>query len=119
MAEVVEYSLVVLVSSLFVAGSVVVYNSFTSFESDLQLKATFAAVSNLASQAVVNGSAMERLSMPASTIACLGSSMTVSLGSQGLSQSLPVTCDFDLGVSSGVHTLMFRAVGARLNLSVR
>ncbi len=118
MAEIVEYSLVVLVSALFVSGSVVVYGSFTSFESDLQLRATYAAVSNLASQAAENGSATASLSMQGTTIGCSGDSLVVSVGSKGLAGSIPSSCDFVLDVPSGVHDLTFEALGKGLNLSV-
>jgi hypothetical protein len=55
MTELVEYTLVVMVSTLFVAGSAFVYNSFTGFEASLQLKAAFDAVSGTAIQAVEGG----------------------------------------------------------------
>jgi ABC-type transporter Mla subunit MlaD len=47
MAEVLEYSIAVLVSSLFVAGSVATYGAFSAFESSMQLRATFTSVTNL------------------------------------------------------------------------
>jgi len=118
MAELVEYSLVVLVSTLFIAGSVVVYNSYSSFESDLELRATFAAVSSLASQAAENGSSMAELSMPATTIGCEGNSLIVTLGSKTLGQNLTTKCDFMLNIPSGVHKLLFKMGGTGLALSV-
>jgi hypothetical protein len=52
MTEVTEYSLVFMVSTLFVAGSLATYNSFSSLETQIQFRADFVALSNLASQAI-------------------------------------------------------------------
>ena len=47
MAETVEYALVVMVSALFVAGSIATYGAFASFESGVQFRAEFQAISAL------------------------------------------------------------------------
>jgi hypothetical protein len=118
LTELVEYCLVVMVSTSFVAGSVVAYNAFSSFESGLQLRATFAEVSALAAQAVDEGSSRATLSLPASTIECGHDSLQVSTGPAAISESLPVDCDFSLNVGAGLHTILFTTRSAQLDLSV-
>ena len=103
---------------MFVAGSVVAYNAFSSFESGLQLRATFAAVSGLALDAVNSGSASGIVLTPPSTIECEHDSLMVSAGSAVVATSLPVDCSFALNVVGGPHTFQFTSQDAILNLSV-
>lgn len=118
MTEVVEYALVVMMSSLFVAGSVITYSSFSSFESGLQFNAAFAAVSGLASQALRNGSARAYLTLPGSVIRCAGGELSISSGTMVDSQSFPVACDFTVGVLQGTHVVLFKEVSSRLSMMV-
>jgi hypothetical protein len=118
MAELVEYSLIVMVSVLFVAGSVMTYNSFSALESQLKFGGAYAAVTGLASQAVENGSSSGSLSLPMSTIKCEDGLLTVSSGQMSREQDLPVACDFNLHVSPGPHLLRFAVTSSRLILLV-
>lgn len=118
MTEIVEYTLVVMVSTLFVAGSVVAYNSFSAFESGLQLRAAFAAVSGLASQAIENGSSRGTMTLPDSTISCAGGSLSLSSGASTEGQSVPIACDFAVKVTGGSHVLRFSERYSHLVLSV-
>lgn len=118
MTELVEYTLVVMVSTLFVAGSVLVYGNFSSFESGLSLRASFGAVYALASRALGNGSAQATLSLPSSVISCHRGVLGVSVGSLSENGSFPMGCDFTYTVPGGVHTLLFRADASQLDLSV-
>jgi hypothetical protein len=118
MAELVEYSLIVMVSLLFVAGSVMTYNSFSALESQLQFSGAYASVTGLASQAVENGTSSGSLSLPMSTIRCEDGILTVSSGQMSREQELPVACNFSLRVSSGPHLLRFSVTSSRLVLLV-
>lgn len=118
MAELLEYALVVMVSTLFVAGSVAVYGGFSSFESGLSLRAAFDQVAALASKAIANGTSAATVPFPSSTITCQGGSLGVSLGGSTLSESVPLGCSFAVSVHGGVHTLKFRDDSSRLELSV-
>lgn len=118
MTELVEYCLVVMASTLFVTGSIAVYNSFSTFESGLQLRATFAAISGLASQALQGGRANSTLVLPASTIGCDRGSLTVTIGSGSIAQRLPANCNFALNLSAGPHSLAFLSEHHELNISV-
>jgi hypothetical protein len=114
MAETVEYALVVMASAFFVAGSVATYSSFSSFESGVQFRAEFQAISTLASTAVVNGSSTETLSLPASTISCESETLYLQSGSLNRNASLGVPCDFHISVPQGVSTLTFSISSSRL-----
>lgn len=116
MAELVEYTLVVVVSALFMVGSVTVYGDFASFQSGLSLRAEFDAVSALASKAAEYGTARGMMSVPPSTIACQGGTLTVAVGSASMNESLPLRCRFALTFTGGVHTLEFRDDPSGLSL---
>ena len=118
MVEVLEYALTVLVSSLLVSGSVVVYDSFATYQSQLQLKAAWTAVSALASKAVAEGSSQGTLVAPSSTIACVGGTLNLTLGASNQARTLPVTCSFRLNLTAGTHVLSFTDRSSSLNLSV-
>lgn len=118
MAELVEYSLVVIASTLFVTGSVAVYGSFTSFESGLSLHAAFGLVAGLASRAAESGSANATVALPASTVACQAGVLSMTVGNASLEERLPLTCGFVVGVPAGVHVLTFTDDSSQLTLSV-
>ncbi len=118
MAEILEYTLVFLVSTLFVSGSVVTYNSFSSWASGLQFHEAFSVISSLASQAMSNGSSRTTINLPTSSIQCHGGSLTLSSKSSSLSQSFPTDCSFSFNLERGAHTLIFTQESTQLSLSV-
>ena len=118
MAESVEYALVVMASTLFVAGSVLTYTSFSTFEAGAQFSAEFHAVYALASAAVVNGSSRETLSLPASTIRCESKSLAVMSGSFNQSARVEFPCSFAVTVPQGLRTLSFSFGSAGMGLVV-
>lgn len=118
MTELVEYALAIMASTLLVTGSVVVYDSFTSYESGLQLRGAFTAVAEAANGALVNGSAASTLSLPESTIGCEGGTLYVSVGSGAISQGISAECDFQARVQAGTHLVSFKAASGQLDLEV-
>ncbi len=118
MAETVEYALVVMASALFVAGSVATYGSFSTFESGVQFRAEFQAVSALASAALVNGSSRGTYALPASTISCESGVLSVAAGSMSRSLSIGSPCEFLVVTTQGSHTLSFSMQSSRLTLAV-
>ncbi len=118
MAELLEYSIAVMVSTLFVVASVVVYNSFTSFESGLQLRSAFQSLSGLVSQALEDGSAKATIAVPGSTMTCVGGTLELGTGASIMTQELPIGCDFSVGVPAGTHTFAFSVADGLLYVSV-
>jgi hypothetical protein len=118
MVELTEYALAVMVSTLIVAGSAVVYNTFTSYEAALQLRGAFSAVAGVANAALVNGSAASTLHLPESTVGCEGGTLYLSEGSETMSQSIAGGCDFTAKISAGTHLLSFRTASGQLGITV-
>lgn len=118
MVELFEYALVVMVSSLFVAGSAVAYGEFAAFESGLSLRAAFSGVSELATEATVSGTAARTMSIPSSMITCQGGNLSMEVEGSALSERVPLGCAFAVSVLAGVHTLEFSDVSSELELSV-
>jgi hypothetical protein len=119
MVELVEYAVAFMASTLLVGGSVVVYNSFTSYEAGLQLRGTFSAVAGVAESALLNGSARSTVPLPETTIGCEGGTFYVSVGSGTISQTIAAGCDFQARVTAGTHLLSFSTSAGKLELEVR
>jgi hypothetical protein len=118
MVELVEYAIAVMASTFLVTGSVVVYNSFTSYEAGLQLRGAFSAVVDVVDGALVNGSASSTLPLPESTIGCEGNTLYVSVGSGAISQGIAAKCDFQARISAGTHLVSFRSASGQLDVLV-
>ena len=118
MAELLEYTLAVLVSSLFIAGSVGTYAAFSTFESNMQLKATFASVNDLAYTASIHGNARADLNFPPSTLSCAGGRLSLSTSDSVQSGTVPYDCQFTLILASGTHSVDFSVLGSKLIASV-
>jgi len=118
LAELIEYALAVMASMLVVAGSVVLYNSFASYESGLQLRETFSTVSGLVDRALQNGTERATLALPTSTIGCEEGTLYIRIGSEGISQSISAACNFQASVASGSYSVDFRTDSGRLELGV-
>ena len=119
MVELIEYAVAFMVSTLLVGGSVVVYNSFISYEAGLQLRGTFSVVAGIAENALLNGSAKSTVILPESTIGCDGGTFYVSVGSGTISQTIVDGCDFQASVTPGAHLLSFSTSSGKLELAVR
>jgi hypothetical protein len=118
MVELTEYALAFMASTLLVTGSVVIYNSFTSYESGLQLRGALAAVAGVAESALQNGSARSMLPLPASTIGCERGTLYVSVGSGSISQGIDAGCDFRVTIGAGTHLVSFNVQSGQLDLAV-
>jgi hypothetical protein len=119
MVELVEYAIAFMASMLLVGGSVAVYNSFTSYEAELQLKGTFSVIAGGVESALLNGNAKLTVPLPESTIGCDAGTFYVSVGSGTISQSIAAGCNFQTRVSAGTHLLSFTTTSGKLELAVR
>lgn len=118
MAEILEYSLVVLVSTMFVAGSVLSFGAFGSFETGVSAKNEYSALSVLAQEAAGGGSSRAVLSLPRSVVSCQGGVMTVESGTYSQKGGIGSPCNFAVSVEAGSHVVVFAEGRAGLNLSV-
>ncbi|MDE1858414.1 MAG: hypothetical protein KGI26_05055 [Thaumarchaeota archaeon] len=118
MAELLEYCLVFLVSTLLVAGSVATYDSFSGFVTGLKFRLASTSIAGLASEAVAQGRAAAALAVPASSVSCQGGVLTYTSGGMTRQQSVGAACDFAVNVPGGTHTFGFSYGGRLLNMTV-
>lgn len=118
MVELIEYSLVVLVSTLFVAASVLSFGAFSSFEGGVNLRAEYTALSALAQEAVGGGSSRAVLSLPQSTVSCQAGVLTVASGSYSQRGGIGTHCSFSVAVQGGTHAVVFSEGPDGLTFSV-
>ena len=107
MAQVVEYFLAVLASTLFAGASLGVYGTYTQFEGGLQLQATASELGSLAEKAVANATSRAELTLPASTLACSNRTLTLTWEGGSASQSIDASCDFSTQIPQGPHEVQF------------
>ena len=107
-----------MVSTLFVAGSIATYDSFSSFETGLQFRADFAAVSGLVTQAIERGNSSATMTLLTSTFSCHRGSLTLSSGSSTEGLVVPVGCDFLVTTKEGAHVVGFTLQSSQLILTV-
>jgi hypothetical protein len=118
LSQVIEYTLVVLASTLFVGGSTATLMAYQSFETKAQTGAAFSTLWTLAEQAAENGSSQAVLFLPDSTVTCRGSSLDMTSSDVTAIHDLPVSCDFSKQISKGVHHVEFLFQSSTLLLQV-
>ncbi|MDA4121017.1 MAG: hypothetical protein OK404_01255 [Thaumarchaeota archaeon] len=118
MSQVIEYTLVVLASTLFVGGSSATLVAYQSFETKAQTGAAFSSLSTLAEQAAMNGSSQAVLFLPNSTVTCRGSTLDMISSDVTATHDLPVSCDFSKQISKGIHHVEFFLQSSTLLLQV-
>lgn len=116
MTEILEYTLVVLVSALFVGGSVVTYGRFSAFMAGLQIKSDATVLARLAGEAASHGSAAAVISTPESLVTCNGTSLEMTSGGAAVAQTVPGACDFAVRLAAGEHTITFDYSASTLSM---
>ncbi len=114
MVELLEYSLVVLVSSMMIGFSVVATGSFTTFSRTLDDRAAFSALTAAALDAIEQGSASASVSLASATLSCSSGTFSISSPYYSASASLPSGCDFTFGRLDGSYTFSFTASSGQL-----
>ncbi len=118
MAEVVEYTLVVLTALVFAGASVAVYGQYAQVQAAFVSKASFSELTNLAQDAVLNGSSTSSFVIPQSTLTCSGGALSLSTSSGNQSAATGVSCDFHFNIQAGLHTFVFTYNSTVLTLGV-
>lgn len=119
MAEVFEYSLVVLVSAALTVFSVGVYGGLGSAIGPAADEADFASVLALATAAVEHGSSSSVLVFDHASIGCSSGVIILTSGGYSQNSTLPVDCSIPTETVSGARQLTFSYVEGVLNLQVR
>jgi hypothetical protein len=118
LAEVTEYTLAVLFSTILVGGSAVAYATFARFESTSEADASLSALVGLADEAALSGHASSTLLLPSSTLTCDGRIMSLTVGNATVSSALALPCDFVMRIPGGLHDVAFDYRGTGLLLEV-
>lgn len=112
MAEVLEYSFVILASTLVVLFSVGTYQSLSGTVAEAGFHASFSSVIQAAASAVETGNSSVTLVLSDSAISCSHGSIALSSGSLRSSYAMPVACSFRDGPLSGQTDLEFSYDGS-------
>ena len=118
LVELIEYSLVFLVSSALAGGSVVALAGFNSAARSLEDRAALSSLHLLAARAVEQGAASAKLTTWDADVQCHDGSLTLATSSFNGSATLPVGCDFEFRDLSGVHVFTFASDEGQLSLKV-
>ena len=118
MAEITEYTLAALVSTLLIGGSALTYSTFVKYEASSEAAASLAALVGLAYQALEQGYSNSTIFLPTSTVSCAGSVLSLAYANSTLSSTLPAECSFDLSIPGGEHTVAFFGRSSMLLLQV-
>ena len=119
LAEILEYTLVVLVSSLMAGFSFEAFGGFASASSNAADQAAYVTVVTLARTAVEQGTATGTVSVPGATIGCSGGAVGLSAAGFTRSSPLGVSCGFADQVVGGTVQLTFRYAFGSLTLEAR
>jgi hypothetical protein len=119
MAELIEYSMVVLLSIALAGASLSAYGAFAKFETSTEAQASFSDMMSLALQALDNGSSRSAVPFPNSTISCAAGVLSISSGEVDLNRTIPAHCDFMTDVPAGVHEAEFTYNSSSLSLVVK
>jgi hypothetical protein len=107
-----------LISSLFAGASAATYTTYKNLEGNVEFAAAFSGISELAEQALVNGSSYSNLLLPSSVVSCSNGTLSLSSAGRTATSSLMVGCDFRAVVSGGIHSLRFSYGSSLLMLQV-
>lgn len=118
MVEVLEYALVVLVSTVVVGFSFSVYAGYASVVVKSTNEAAAAAVFSLARSGVEQGTASASFSVDHATIACDSGNLRYQSSSYSQGSHLPVSCSFHTQELSGMISLRFVYSAGHLTLQV-
>lgn len=119
MVEVLEYTLVILASTVVVAFSFGVYANYVSTIDTSTNEAAYSAVVTLAHAAVEHGNATASLALQDATIGCESGNLSYTSPWYSSNSLLPVDCSFHSGELSGLRRLSFAYTDGRLALQVR
>lgn len=119
MAELVEYALVILASTLVVGFSVANYASYSSSIESSAQRATFSSYVTLALGAVERGESSASLTMENASLSCDSGTLAFSSPTLSGDARLPVECHFGYAGLTGTRRLTFVYSGGVLDLEMK
>lgn len=118
LVEVLEYTLVILVSVMVIGFSFSTYSAYTASITSAGERATYSSVVGLAYAAIEQGSSAANITLNRSSVTCVGGRLAFASPAYSASSTLPATCDFEYVQLSGPHQLSFVFAGGVLTLGV-
>jgi len=118
MVEVLEYSLVLLASSLLIGFSISAASSFWGVSLETEDRAAFSGLAATAWGALEHGNSSVTLEVSNSSVYCVGGALTFSSPRYSAVADLPADCDFAYQQLDGQHLFSFATVGSWLELRV-
>lgn len=118
MVEVLEYSLVFLVSSAMVGFSFAALSSYSTSAQNLEGQAALSAVSAAAWDAIEHGESDVTVAFVNTTLSCSAGHLSLVSQSYSATANLPVGCEFEFSGLNGSHTLRFHSSSSLLELEV-
>jgi len=118
MVELLEYSLVFLVSSMMVGFSIAAASSFQGSSRGIEERAAFSGVAAAAWEAVEHGNSSVTIMLSNSSVSCAGGELNFSSPVYSAGTDLPVGCGFGFPGLDGQRTFRFTSTGGWLELSV-
>lgn len=118
MAEVLEYALVFLTSSLIVGFSLGAYSAYYATLEHAQGGADFSSMVTVAMASIQHGTSAITLSLNNATVSCQSSDFVFSSSSYSATHYLPAGCNFRATNLTGTRTLTFRFMDGVISLVV-
>ena len=118
MAEILEYALVFLTTSLVIAFSFGIYSSYSGGLVEAQDRAGFSSLTTVALASIQHGDSSVTLSLGNVTLSCHGGQFSFESQSFSASTYLPAACDFAYAEVSGTHTFAFTSSQGSIELEV-
>ncbi|HUI85819.1 MAG TPA: hypothetical protein VLY21_01520 [Nitrososphaerales archaeon] len=119
MAEILEYALVFLVSTLVASFSIGFYSTYTTAVAGSVQRADFSSLVGAAMAAVERGNSSVTLSLDDASVSCSAGLLSYASVSYQGNSTIPTGCNFTDDHVSGTRTLTFIATGGSLRLAVR
>jgi hypothetical protein len=118
LTEIIEYALVLLVSSLVVGFSFGAYSMYSGAITQSEAHAGFSSILTVAMESIDHGEATVTLPLVNVTLTCHHGVLVYASHSYSANATLPADCDFGVQDISGTHTLTFATSSGILSIQV-
>jgi hypothetical protein len=118
LTEIIEYALVLLVSSLVVGFSFGAYSMYSGAITQSEARAGFSSIVTAAIESIDHGESSVTLPLANVTLACNHGVLVYTSSSYSANATLPADCDFSVQDVSGTHVLKFVTSSGFLSVQV-
>jgi hypothetical protein len=118
MVEIIEYCLVVLVSTLLAAASLLTFGRFAASQIESESALSFSSLASLVDRAISNGTSRASLLLPSLVVSCHSGVFAVVLQNLQRIKTIPLGCNFSQEIDPGPHLVEFSVQSMTLSLKV-